>query len=159
MDMPPHISARGYERAAPHDPLFGRYIRLDLSARPDLADTFDAVAKLVRYGQQAAEVVPFARVAWAVVGFGVEPADRVRVAEFQLQYVAMWERHPDLWPQLRPRGAVFSAWLVDRALRPFLGCVCDEEPWDVWTAGRDVRQERLYQKESHEEHECIGIRR
>lgn len=146
MDIPQHVWARGYERNPPHDPLFGRYIRIDLSARPDLEATFDAVARLVTYGQQAAEVVPFSRVAWAVVVFGVEPNERERVAEVQRQYVAMWERHPDVWPKLRPRESVFSVWFVDRMLRPFLGCVCEEAPWDVWVSGRDVRQERVYQK-------------
>ncbi len=146
MDIPQHVWARGYERSTPHEPLFGRYIRIDLTPRPDLRTTFDTVAQLVVYGQQAAEVVPFSRVAWAVVIYGVEPHEAERIEEVKSQYVAMWERHPDVWPQLQPREVVFSVWFVDRASRPFLGCVCDERPWDLWVSGRDVRQERLYQR-------------
>ena len=144
MDIPSHIWARGYERNSPHEPLFGRYIRIDLSNRPNLRETFDAVAKLVVYGQQASEVVPFSRVAWAVVIFGVEPHEQARLDEVKNESVAMWERHPNLWSQLHPREVVFSVWCVDRARRPFLGCVCDESPWDLWVSGRDVRNERPY---------------
>ena len=146
MDIPQHVWARGYERSSPGEPLFGRYIRIDLSGRPDLESTFDAVARLVVYGQQASAVVPFSRVAWAVVIFGVEPHERARVAEVQRQYAAMWERHPDVWPQLEAREVVFSAWFVDRARRPFLGCVCEEAPWDLWVSGADVREERPYRR-------------
>lgn len=146
MDIPSHIWARGYERNDPHEPLFGRYIRIDLSGRPDLRTTFDTVAQLVVYGQQAAAVVPFSRVAWAVVLFGIEPHETARIEDVKSQYIAMWERHPDVWPQLRAREVVFSVWLVDRAQRPFLGCVCDEAPWDLWVSGSDVRTERAYQR-------------
>lgn len=146
MDIPPHVWARGYERNTPHEPLFGRYIRIDLTGRPDLRSTFDTVAQMVLYGQQATEVVPFSRVAWALVVFGVEPTERARIEEVQRHYISMWERHPDVWPQLQPREGVFSVWFVDRAMRPFLGCVCDESPWDLWVSGRDVRTERVYKK-------------
>ncbi|AMV25002.1 hypothetical protein VT84_11440 [Gemmata sp. SH-PL17] len=146
MDIPPHVRARGYERDSPDDPLFGRYIRIDLTERPNLELTFDAVAHMVVYGQQASEVVPFSRVAWAVLVFGIEPHERERIAEVQNQYSAMWERYPNLWPKLRERECVFSVWFVDRATRPFLGCLCDENPWDVWASGRDVREERFFRK-------------
>jgi hypothetical protein len=146
VDIPQHVWARGYERNSPTEPLFGRYIRIDLSGRPDLRSTFDTVVQLVQYGQQAAEVVPFARVAWAVVIYGVEPHDLELIERVKSEYVAMWERHPDVWPQLQPREVVFSVWFVDQQSRPFMGCVCDEAPWDLWVSGRDVRQERVYQK-------------
>ena len=149
MDIPPHVGARGYERDAPHaphEPLFGRYIRIDLTGRPALEPTFDAVAHLVACGLQAAEVVPFSRVAWAVLVFGVEPNERERITEVQHQYAAMWERAPNLWPKLRQRESVFSVWFMDRTARPFLGCVCEESPWDVWVSGRDVREERSFRK-------------
>ncbi len=146
MNIPQHVWARGYERHPPHEPLFGRYIRIDLSASPNLSMTFDAVSHMVECGQQASEVVPFSRVAWSLVFLGVEPTERERIAEVQQEYLQMWERHPDVWPKVQRREGVFSVWFVDRALRPFLGCVCEEAPWDVWVSGRDVREERIYQK-------------
>ncbi len=146
MDIPQHVWARGYERPSPREPLFGRYIRVNLSARPDLPSTFDAIAHMVECGQQASEVVPFSRVAWSLVLLGVEPTERLRVTEVQEAYLQMWDRHPDVWPKIKRREGVFSVWFVDRALRPFLGCVCEEVPWDVWVSDRDLREGRIYQK-------------
>jgi hypothetical protein len=136
----------------------GLYLFLDVSARPPLADTFEAVAQRLAHGYEVFRPTHRYRLSWAVVVLGIRPSETRRWREVEEQFTQMWQRHPELLKQFHQGDQILAMWFVDGRKRPFTGYVQDKYNvhdkiaglysfgWDVCP---DVRVTPEYQERYH----------
>jgi hypothetical protein len=146
MDVSREIWLKGVSAETEEGTWAAMYFFVDLARRPPLVDLFDALSARVKRCQ-AEDLEPFGqKTVWAVVVFGLERDEDEKALQVKQEFIAMCDRHPDVWGSGTP--ARVSLWLVDGDNAPFEAIISPRrgQADQVVISSSDVRQTDFYRK-------------
>jgi hypothetical protein len=146
MDISREIWLKGVSAETTEGRWAAAYFFVELARRPPLEALFEALSARVQRCL-AEDLAPFGQnTVWAVVVFGLERDENEQVLQAKQEFIAMCDRHPEVWRS--PTAARTSLWLVDRDNAPFEAIISPRrgQADQVVIFSKDVRQTDLYRK-------------